>query len=379
MRKMMILFTPSLFENGLGAVVPLAFVVGMDQIGAMNANQFGRIFKMTSFGESHGPAMGVVVDGCPSGVVFDDALLQLSLELRRPGQSDVVSSRNELDKARVLSGVFEGKTLGTPIAIVVENKDQRSKDYDDIKSNPRTGHADDVWQSKFSHVDHRGGGRSSGRETLSRVIAGAIAEMLIRHIDSEIQVVAYTSSVGDLRLTDVQVQQFIEQSGLQDLVLSSKVRCPDRELSNSIESRLLEAKSNGESFGGQVTLQALGLPKGLGEPVFAKLKSELAAGFMSVGATNGVEFGSGFKGSTLPGTEFHQDSLSPLYGGLRGGMSTGEPLIARVAFKPTSSVMDVAKKGRHDPCIVPRATSVIRAMALITIADMLLMRRLNQA
>lgn len=313
----------------------------------MKANSFGNRFVITTFGESHGPAMGVVVDGCPSGIKFDMELLMKELERRRPGTSDLVSARNELDAPEILSGVFEGKTLGTPLAVLVRNKDQRSLEYEKITINTRVGHADEVWVKKFGHADLRGGGRSSGRETVSRVIGGAIAQMALRHIGDESKVVAFAKKIGPI----------------------------DTDLANpkeeEIKTLMAEAKEKGLSYGGIAEIWIDHIKAGVGEPVFRKLKSDLAQAYMSVGATIGVEFGAGFGAVNSEGSQFHNSKItdSSVYGGMKGGISTGERVVARVAFKPTSSVLDVAKKGRHDPCIVFRALPVLEAMTYLVIAD----------
>ena len=333
----------------------------------MSANTFGQIFKITTFGESHGPAMGVVIDGCPSGVVWDEKLLVQQLERRRPGFSNVVSQRKEADVPEVLSGVFEGKTLGTPITIVVKNSDARSKDYDKIKNEPRPGHADDVWKNKFGHADHRGGGRSSGRETVSRVMAGAVAQMLAQTLMPEIKVLGFASQIGPFQLDES------EKSPSPEKVESSVARFPGAE-QEKVEQLLLKAKEEGKSYGGVAEVCVTGVPSGLGQPVFHKLKADFARALMSVGATSGFEMGEGRNSVDAEGSEFHSRSKSP-YGGVRGGISTGEPITMSVFFKPTSSVLDVARQGRHDPCIVPRAIPVLEAMIWITLADHLLWQR----
>ncbi len=351
----------------------------------MLGNVWGKCFCVHSFGESHGSAMGVVIDGCPAGVLFDQKLLDWSLQRRRPGQSALTSSRKEEDRPRVLSGVFEGKTLGTPIAIIVENQNQRSQDYDDIKRAPRLGHADDVWKSKFGHIDHRGGGRSSGRETVSRVMAGAVAEMLVRSLVSDIQVYGYGTQIGGIGLS----KGFSRKESLEKLknpryeVDAFDSRLPEKEKAEQVRELLLKAKAEGKSYGGEVNLIIKGAPVGLGQPVFSKLKSDLAGAMMSVGATCSVKLGEGASAVQAEGSEFHASRGSASddshqYGGIRGGLSTGEDIILMVGFKPTSSVLDVAKAGRHDPCIVPRAIPVLEAMGWLVLADHLLWQRLDK-
>lgn len=326
----------------------------------MNSNSFGQIFNITTFGESHGEAIGVVINGCPAGVVFKKELLADMVKRRRPGTSDVVTARKETDEPELLSGIFEGKTLGTPIAFITRNQDARSEDYKNITANTRAGHADDVWQNKFGFADLRGGGRSSGRETWGRVVAGAIARMFIEQTCPTYKISAYPSQIGPFSLNKTDVQ-FNAQS---EMIL------PDK-----INEFLKLAKSNGESHGGAVKIQLEGIPAGLGQPVFHKLKSDLAQAMMSIGATNAVEFGEGTQAQKALGTQFHSDKN---YGGLRGGISTGEPIELTVTFKPTSSILDVAKKGRHDPCIVLRASVVCEAMMNLVIADHLLWQRLDK-
>ncbi len=323
---------------------------------SLRSNSFGNVFSLTSFGESHGPAMGAVIDGCPAGVVFKEEIMQDFLNRRRPGSSSLVSARNETDAPQIMSGVFENKTLGTPIAIVVQNKDQKSEDYEALKKNGfRQGHADDLWLSKFSHSDHRGGGRASGRETLARVLAGSVAKMFCTQLYPELRVDAQIESVG---------------------VLKSHEESFDEKLSNL----LMDAKKEGKSYGGIAALKISHPPQSLGEPIFLKFKSEMAKALMSVGAVVGVELGAGFESALAEGSIFHsvQNNESNPYGGIRGGITTGEDVLFRIAVKPTSSVLDVAKQGRHDPCILLRALVVFEAMAWLVLADQILMRRLNQ-
>lgn len=331
----------------------------------MSANQFGSRFVVTSFGESHGAALGVVIDGCPAGVTFDEGLLKKELERRRPGHhgsGQIVSGRQEIDAPEVLSGVFEGQTLGTPIAVMVRNQDARSQDYKEIKTTPRAGHADDMWKNKFGHSDHRGGGRSSGRETVSRVMAGAFAQMLLKHVSAPTRVIGYASQIGSFILSEEERSQVAQKD-----VDSFQARFPSSR-DQEVAEMLKKAQEQGDSHGGVVEILIQNPPAFLGQPVFHKLKSDLALAFMSVGATNGFELGLGFEAASVPGIQFHQSSQSP-YGGIRGGISTGENILLRVSFKPTSSILDVAKKGRHDPCIVTRAIPVLEAMTWLVLAD----------
>lgn len=339
------------------------------------ANSFGQLFQVTTFGESHGVGLGAVIDGCPAGVDFDFDFLEESVSRRRPGNfggksGHLVSQRKEEDKVEVLSGVFQGRTLGTPIAMLVRNKDQRSKDYEEIALKPRKGHADDVWKQKFGHVDPRGGGRSSGRETVARVMAGAVAEMFLSQTSS-MKVVGFASQIGPFKLSSPPKQDLDRKK-----VDASVARFPDSQKGSDIERLLLEAKKEGLSYGGKVGIFIKGVPAGLGQPVFHKLKADLAAAFLSVGATSACELGLGFDSSEAEGTQFHQ--REDVYGGVRGGLSTGEDIYFNLSFKPTSSVLDVAKKGRHDPCIVIRAVPVIEAMTALVLADHVLWRRLDR-
>ncbi len=334
----------------------------------MNANQFGSRFCITTFGESHGPALGVVIDGCPAGVPYDEKLLIRDLERRRPGthassQGQVVSGRNEADVPEVLSGIFEGKTLGTPITVIVRNQDARSQDYAAIKTQARAGHADDMWKNKFGHSDHRGGGRSSGRETLSRVIAGSFAKMMMMAAGVDTRVVGYAAQVGSFSISERERSEALTVN-----VDSFQARFPSKSQSVQVEELLKKAQQDGESYGGIAEIRIENAPAFLGQPVFRKLKSDLAQALMSVGAANGFEFGLGFDASQSKGTEFHSCEAS-VYGGIRGGISTGESILLRISFKPTSSILDVAKKGRHDPCIVTRAIPVLEAMTWLVLAD----------
>lgn len=332
----------------------------------MSANQFGSRFVVTSFGESHGTALGVVIDGCPAGVKFDESLLRKELERRRPGHhglGQIVSGRQESDMPEILSGVFEGQTLGTPIAMIVRNQDARSQDYKNIKASPRAGHADDMWKNKFGHSDHRGGGRSSGRETVSRVMAGAVAKMMMNQACDTTEVLGYASQIGPFQLTSEERNQVSDKN-----IDSFQARFPSSR-DQDVAKMLKEAQEQGESYGGIAEILIKNPPLFLGQPVFHKLKSDLAQAFLSVGATSGFELGLGFESSELKGTEFHKTSSSSNYGGIRGGISTGENILLRVAFKPTSSILDVAKKGRHDPCIVTRGIPVLEAMTWLVLAD----------
>jgi chorismate synthase len=331
----------------------------------VRGNTFGRLLTTTTFGESHGAALGAVIDGCPAGIAMDVSDFESALARRRPGQSTMTTSRSEPDQPQVLSGIFEGKTLGTPIAVVVYNQDARPSDYSPGLLRP--GHADEVWQAKYGVRDWRGGGRSSGRETLSRVIAGVVARKIL---PKEISIVSFTRSVGQHTAQKIPSSLTLEQ------VDHHPTRCPDATVADAIAKELVTCKESGDSRGGIAELWVDGLPAGLGQPVFKKLKSELAAGMMSIGGTIGVEFGDGFQSTHRTGTEFHQDRSRA--GGIQGGLSNSDRLLMRVAFKPASTLGMNAKKGRHDPCIVPRAIPVVDAMAALVLADFYLASRLDR-
>lgn len=368
------------------------------------ANQFGQLFRVTTFGESHGSALGCVIDGCPAGVPIDVAVVQAALDRRRPGQAAWMSARGESDKVEILSGVLNGVSLGTPIAAIVRNTDARSGDYQAVEEalkkgeTPRAGHADDQWRKKFGVSDARGGGRSSGRETVARVIAGAIAQSAAQKMVPGLRVIGFSSEIAGISLDASERDGFYASERSAD---GFPARFPSKEKSLEIEKKLVAAVANGQSFGGVAEIAVLGAPQGLGQPVFHKLKSDLASAYFGVGATAGLEIGAGFAATATEGTEFHSrtkfsdnhptglesslvvtavkrpSSESP-YGGIRGGISTGEPIISRIAFKPTATVMDLAKRGRHDPCIVPRAIPVLEAMTWLVLVDHLLWQRLDR-
>ncbi len=333
-------------------------------------NTLGELFRVTTFGESHGPAMGAVIDGCPAGVPLTTAQVQRALDRRRPGQSAVTTARAEPDTVELLSGVYEEKTLGTPIAAVVRNVDQRSQDYAKLSQVDRPGHADQVWRARFKHRDPRGGGRTSGRETLCRVIGGAVAEALLARELPQVSTVGWVSQVGPLVLPLPSALVTRAQ------VDANPVRCPDAALAAQVEALILEAKGKGDSLGGVVTVRIDGLPVGLGEPVFDKFKAVLAHAVTSIGAVTGVVWGPEDLEARLklPGTQFHavraDGKPSEVYGGIQGGLSNGEPVVVRVLFKPPATLTDHAKAGRHDPCILPRAVPVVEAMVSMVLADL---------
>lgn len=336
----------------------------------MSANQFGHFFKVSTFGESHGSAMGAVIDGCPAGLKFDEDLLVANLKRRRPGQSEVTSERKELDEPQVLSGVFQGKTLGTPISLVIWNKDQRSQDYDLKQMEMRKGHATDLWQGKFGHSDPRGSGRASGRETVSRVLGGSVAQMLLRQMCPEMKVFAFVSQVGPHFLKKDHISELAKAIDASEIQVDDFItRIPQVDLDSEVSKILKEFKSSGDSYGGYVDLFITCPPRYLGQPVFKKLKSELASAMMSIGTSQSLEIGL-LNSLDLSGSEFHKKSAS--YSGLRGGISTGERIHLRIGFKPPSTVGEMAKQGRHDPCILPRVVPVVEAMAHLVLADQVL-------
>lgn len=351
-------------------------------------SSFGTLFRISTFGESHGPATGVVIDGCPPRLAIDVAEIQRDLDRRRPGQSRLVTQRQEADEAEVLSGLFEGHTTGTPIAIVVRNADARPGAYDHLRDVYRPSHADWAYTAKYGLRDHRGGGRSSARETIGRVAAGAVGRKLLATV-ADVEVLAWVSAVHSI-VADV------DEGGV-DLaaVEASPTRCPDPAAAARIEAAIDGARRRGDSLGGVVTCVARRVPAGLGEPVFAKLDADLAAAMLSLPAAKGFEVGSGFAGARLTGLE-HNDPIVPgpdgrprtltnHSGGVQGGISTGEDVLLRVAFKPTATIaspqrtvdtggrpVTLAAKGRHDPCVLPRAVPLVEAMTVLVLADHLL-------
>ncbi|RME17329.1 MAG: chorismate synthase [Bdellovibrio sp.] len=338
-----------------------------------SANQWGHLLRLTSFGESHGPAMGVVIDGCPAGLPFDHALLKRNLQQRRPGRSPVVSARQEMDEPLILSGVYKDMTLGTPIAIIVKNTNARPQDYSQMKE--RRGHADKVWKQKFFHTDPRGGGRSSGRETVARVLGGSVAEMLVKQLAPQTDVKAFTSQLGPVTLSEAEKKDlcFSQETLLEE---SFYTGLPVKEKAQRAYELLEKAKKQGDSYGGTITVKILHPPPSLGQPVFHKIKADLAQAMLSIGATHGLTFGDP-QAHQLSGTQLHKESPPSVYGGILGGLTTGEPITFHVYFKPTSSILDIATKGRHDPCILPRALAVVRSMTFLVLADHLLWTRLD--
>ncbi len=350
----------------------------------MAGNSYGTLFKITTFGESHGEALGGIIDGCPPGITLDFEAIQTEMARRKPGQSAIVTQRKEPDAVQFLSGVFEGKTTGTPIGFIIPNTNQKSDDYSHIKDNYRPSHADYVYDQKYGFRDYRGGGRSSARETASRVVAGAIAKQMLH----EIQIHAYVSAVGPIKLG-------IPYQDLDfGLIESNPVRCPDVVTAAEMEAYIKEIRKQGDTVGGVVTCVIKNVPVGLGEPVFDKLHAELGKAMLSINAVKGFEYGSGFEGAVMKGSEhndlYHADGTTKTNrsGGIQGGISNGMDIYFNVAFKPVATIMqkqesldnkgeitEMTGKGRHDPCVVPRAVPIVEAMAAIVLADFYLINK----
>ncbi len=344
----------------------------------MAGNTFGTLFRLTTFGESHGEALGGIIDGCPPNITINFEAIQAEMQRRKPGQSAIVTQRKEADEVQFLSGIFEGKTTGTPIGFVIPNTNQKSDDYTHIKNTFRPSHADYVYQQKYGIRDYRGGGRSSARETASRVVGGAIAKQLL----PAIKITAFVSAVGNISL----------QKHLDDLDFSeiekNPVRCPDPVLALEMERYIKEIRKQGDTVGGIISCVIQNVPVGLGEPVFDKLHADLGKAMLSINAVKGFEFGSGFAGASLKGSQ-HNDLQNPdgttktnHSGGIQGGISNGMDIVFRVAFKPVATIMQTQEildnkgqmvasegKGRHDPCVVPRAVPIVEAMAALVLAD----------
>ena len=353
----------------------------------MSGNIFGSIFKLTTFGESHGPSIGGVIDGCPSGIEIDIDEIQKDLDRRKPGQSSIVTQRKEPDEVTFYSGIFEGKTTGTPIGFAIHNTNQKTKDYSHIKDSYRPSHADYVYDEKFGIRDYRGGGRSSARETASRVVAGAIAKQFI----APITINAYVSGVGALKLKSNPSE--VDLSKIEENI----VRCPDSKMASEMESLIKKIRKEGNTIGGIVTCIIKNVPVGLGEPVFNKLHAELGKAMLSINAVKGFEYGSGFMGTQKKGSEhndlFNSDGSTKTNhsGGIQGGISNGMDIYFNVAFKPVATIMqnqetinskgekvEMHGKGRHDPCVVPRAVPIVEAMAALVLADFKLLKRTNK-
>ena len=347
-------------------------------------NSFGQLFRLSTFGESHGTAIGGIVDGCPAGLSLDVKDIQKELDRRKPGQSSITTTRKESDTVQILSGVFEGKTTGAPIGFLIPNEDQRTKDYSNLKEVYRPSHADFTYDSKYGFRDYKGGGRSSARETANWVVAGAIAKQLLHSVNIN----AFVSSVGE----EILMKPYQDLDFKQ--IENNLVRCPDEEVATRMITAIEKAKAEGDSLGGTITCVAQGVPAGWGEPIFDKLHARLGQVMLSINAVKGFEYGSGFCGAKMKGSE-HNDSFSEggkttsnLSGGIQGGISNGMDIYFRVAFKPTATIMKeqstINKKGetvklqvegRHDPCVVPRAVPIVEAMTAMVLADFYLLNK----
>ena len=353
----------------------------------MSGNIYGTLFRLATYGESHGPAIGGVIDGCPAGIKLDLDAIQNDLNRRKPGQSSIVTQRKEPDEVSFYSGIFEGKTTGTPIGFAIHNTNQKSNDYSHIKDSYRPSHADYVYDVKYGIRDYRGGGRSSARETASRVVAGAIAKQFLSPMDIQ----AYVSGVGTLSLDSHPSE--IDFSSVEQ----NPVRCPDPKMANEMERYIKQIRKEGDTVGGVITCIIKNVPVGLGEPVFEKLHAELSKAMLSINAVKGFEYGSGFKGTQMKGSEhndlFNSDGTTQTNrsGGIQGGISNGMDIYFNVAFKPVATIMqnqqtinsqgvkvEMQGKGRHDPCVVPRAVPIVEAMSALVLADFMLLKRTNK-
>jgi chorismate synthase len=355
------------------------------------SNSYGTLFKISTFGESHGPAIGVIIDGCPAGLEIDEVFIQSELSRRKPGQSKITTQRKEDDTFKILSGVFEGKSTGTPIALVIENQDQKSKDYSHIENTFRPSHADYTYQAKYGIRDHRGGGRSSARETAARVAAGAIAKLFLRK--SGVEINAFVSQVGEIKAPHYTQ---LDLTKTEDNI----VRCPDAATAEKMIALIDQIRLDRDTIGGIVTAVIKNTPVGLGEPVFDKLHAELGKAMLSINAVKGFEYGSGFEGTQLRGSQHNDEFFNEggkirtktnHSGGIQGGISNGEDIYFNVAFKPVATIMQdqqsvdkegneatVSGKGRHDPCVVPRAVPIVESMAALVLADFLLRSRASK-
>ncbi len=355
----------------------------------MAGNTIGKLFSLTTFGESHGKVIGGIIDGCPSGLEVDMDFVQKQMDRRRPGQSRIVTQRKESDKVEFLSGIFEGRTTGAPIGFVIPNEDQKSKDYDHIKDLFRPNHGDFTYQQKYGHRDYRGGGRYSARETACRVVAGAVASQIL--IAEKIKVYAYVSQVGDIKLD--KCHDDLDLKSIDDNIL----RCPDQEVAKKMISRIEEVRKEGDTIGGIVSGIITGVPIGLGEPVFDKLHADLGKAMLSINAVKGFDCGFAFEGLGMKGSEFNDTFINKdgkittktnYSGGIQAGISNGNDIYFQVVFKPVSTIMqkqmtvntdgeevEIEGRGRHDPCVLPRAVPVVDAMAAMVMVDHLLRSR----
>lgn len=350
------------------------------------SNTIGKLFTFTSFGESHGRGIGGIVDGCPAGIEIDELFIQNELNRRRPGQSDIATPRQEADKVEFLSGIFDGKSTGTPIAFIIWNENQHSKDYNHLRDVYRPSHADYTYHQKYGIRDHRGGGRSSARETASRVVAGAIAKLILHQMG--IQITAYTSQVGHIAMTSSYSQTDLSK------IESNIVRCPETETAQKMIEYIQQLKAQGDSIGGIISCVITGVPVGWGEPIFDKLQARLAQAMLSINATHGFDYGKGFEGVALKGSEMNDSfvydgkrvtTLTNNSGGVQGGISNGQDIYFRVLFKPVATIsqkqetidielkkVELEARGRHDPCVLPRAVPIVEAMAALTLIDLYL-------
>lgn len=358
----------------------------------MAGNTIGSIFRVTTFGESHGPGIGVVIDGCPAGLTIDNDFIGKQLSRRRPGQSAITTARNEDDNYEILSGVFEGKTTGAPLSFFIKNKDVKSQDYSHLQHEYRPSHADYTYDIKYGHRDYRGGGRSSARETAARVIAGSVAQLILQHYG--IRISAYVSAVGNIKTEKDYLSLDLSKTD------SNAVRCPDESVALQMENYIKELKASGDTIGGIISCVISGAPVGLGEPVFDKLHADLGKAMLSINAAKGFDIGKGFDSVGMKGSE-HNDvfvkkddkikTLTNNSGGIQGGISNGEDIYFRVAFKPIATLLQPQQsindqgqsitlegKGRHDPCVLPRAVPIVEAMAAIILADHMLRNKASQ-
>lgn len=357
----------------------------------MPGNTFGKIFRITTFGESHGVALGVIIDGCPPGIVLDLEFMRNEMQRRKPGQSKIVTQRKEEDEFEILSGVYDGKTTGTPIGIIIRNEDQKSKDYSHLVENYRPSHADFTYDEKYGFRDHRGGGRSSARETAARVVAGSIAKQFLKQ--QNISITAYVHSVGEISLNKSYTELDLTQTE------TNMVRCPDADVAEKMIAFISEVKKQGDTIGGTIQCVIQNVPSGIGDPVFDKLHADLGKAMLSINAVKGFEYGSGFEGTKMRGSEhndlfmFDEDKKQIITktnysGGIQGGISNGMDIFFRVAFKPVATILQLQEsvnkkgdnimvegKGRHDPCVLPRAVPIVEAMAALVIADHLLIQK----
>lgn len=355
-------------------------------------NTIGQLFRLTSFGESHGAGIGGIIDGCPAGLNLDLEAIQLELDRRKPGQSHITTQRNETDTVQFYSGIFEGQTTGTPIGFFIKNKDQHSNDYNDLKDVFRPSHADYTYVQKYGVRDHRGGGRSSARETIARVVAGAVAKQLLAKMNITVQ--AYVNSVGNIEINKSHTELDLSQTE------SNIVRCPDQDVALQMIARIEEAGRNRDTVGGTIACVVKGVPAGWGAPVFNKLHADLGFAMLGINAVKGFEYGSGFEGTKLSGSE-HNDifitengkvkTVTNNSGGIQGGISNGQDIYMKIAFKPIATLLKEQKtidkehndtvinpKGRHDPCVLPRAVPIVESMAAIVLADHYLLSTISK-